>query len=121
MPEEESELREGGIFPAVEGEFQAPGIHREIGEAGREMKCAYCKAADHLETSCPTKASDRRFEVLLGVFFFVFMLPFYAGGFLIGIFWSAFKSGFDFTDGMWPQTWKALRGKKKEDGESGSV
>ena len=34
-----------------------------------------------------------------------------------GFIWSALKTGFEFGDGMWPETWKAVRGKKNDDGE----
>lgn len=85
------------------------------------MKCTYCDALDHLETRCPTRAGDRRKELILGMTFFILMLPCYIIGFIGGMCWSALKAGFEFTDGFWPQTWNAIRGKKKEDGESGSV
>jgi hypothetical protein len=85
------------------------------------MKCTYCNALDHLETVCPTKSGDRRLELLMGFVFFIPMLPFYVAGLLGGMFWSAFKCGFAFTEGFWPQTWKAIRGGRKDDGESGSV
>ncbi len=79
------------------------------------MKCDYCEKADHLESVCPTKAGDRRLELLLGIAFFVPMLPFYAIGWLSGMAWSALKAGFYFTEGFWPQTWSAIRGKRGDD------
>lgn len=81
------------------------------------MKCMYCDQLDHLESSCPTRKADRRTEVGLGCFLMVVMAPFYVLGLLAGMVKSAFKAGFGFTDDFWPETWKAIRGKKKDDGE----
>lgn len=81
------------------------------------MKCGYCDKLDHLESSCPIKKADRRREVGVGCFFMVFMIPFYLLGLLGGVAWSALTSGFKVIDGMWPQTWNAIRGKRKDDGE----
>lgn len=81
------------------------------------MKCGYCEKFDHLESSCPTKKGDRRTEVGMGCFFMVFMIPFYILGLFAGVAWSALSTGFKFSDGMWPQTWNAIRGKRKDDAE----
>lgn len=84
------------------------------------MKCEYCEATDHLETSCPTRAADRRKEVILAVFFLVLMSPAWILGTFLGLCWSSFTSAFKWMDGMWPQTWKAIRGVNKDERESNS-
>lgn len=81
------------------------------------MKCEYCDQLDHLESSCPTRKADRRTEVGVGIFFMVVMAPFYVLGLFAGLVWSASKAGFHFTNDFWPETWKAIRGKRKDDGE----
>lgn len=82
------------------------------------MKCEYCDAIDHLLTSCPTKAADRRKEVIVGILFLVLMVPAWLLGMIIGLCCNSFKHGFLWMNGIWPQTWNALRGKKGEEDES---
>lgn len=82
------------------------------------MKCEYCDALDHLLTSCPTKAADRRKEIIVGILFFVLMVPAWLLGMIFGLCCSAFKSGFVWMTDVWPQTWDALRGKKVDDDDS---
>lgn len=106
------------IFPSVKGEYPPEAGDRGSQEATKEtMKCQYCEKFDHLESSCPTKRGDRRTELGMGCFFVGLLAPFWFIGMLGGFVWSAVKSGFQFGDGMWPQTWTAIRGKKKDDGE----
>lgn len=79
------------------------------------MKCIYCGKEDHLESACSDKTASRRGEMLMGIAFAVFMAPFFAIGFLIGMVWSSLKAGFDFTWDSWPEVWKMILPKKKED------
>lgn len=81
------------------------------------MKCEYCEQFDHLQSSCPTKRTDRRNELGMGYFFIAMLGIFWIFGMISGFIWSALKAGFEFGDGMWPQTWKAIRGNRKDDGE----
>lgn len=81
------------------------------------MKCEYCDKLDHLESSCPSKKADKRKEIGLGLFFISILGPLWIIGAILGGVWSALKEGFQFSDGMWPQTWTAIRGKKKDDEE----
>lgn len=81
------------------------------------MKCDYCAAPDHLVTVCPTKAADRRKELIVGILFFVIMVPAWLLGAFFGLGWSSLRAGFMWMDDIWPQTWKAIAGKKKDEGE----
>ncbi len=78
------------------------------------MKCEYCAGTDHLESSCPTKKSDRRTELGMGWFFLLLLAPFWFFGMLYGFIRSAFKAGFEFGDGAWPQALNGVRGKKTD-------
>lgn len=106
-------------FQAFQGECQAENGDREASTSSKEaMKCGYCDKLDHLVSSCPMKARERRFEVALGCFFIFWLFWFWAIGAIVGAIWSCLKAGFAIGDGMWPQTWNAMRGKGKDDGES---
>lgn len=85
------------------------------------MKCSYCDGFDHLDSSCPARAGDRRKEVILSLIVFLLSFVFYIVGFVAGMWWSALRTGFLYTNDFWPEAWTTIRGKKAEDGESGSV
>lgn len=115
MVQESGGPGEKQFFPAIEREHQAEAGDRGPREGSSEtMKCEYCDKLDHLESSCPTRKTDRRTEVGMGCFFTVLLAPFYLVGMVGGFVWSAAKAGFEFGDGMWPQTWNAIRGKKDD-------
>jgi len=118
MVQESGGPGEKQFFPAVKGESETAGRDRGFEKAPEEMmKCGYCEQFDHLDTSCPTKLTDRRKELGLGYFFLFLLGIFWIIGIIGGFIWSALKTGFEFGDGMWPETWKAVRGKKNDDGE----
>jgi hypothetical protein len=124
MAEESSLPGKSSIFPAIKGESKTPGAYREAGSGSEEaekMKCTYCDGFDHLETRCPSRAGDRRKEIGLSLIVFVVSFIPYIIGFMGGIWWSALRTGFSFTKDFWPEAWATIRGKKGEDGESGSV
>lgn len=72
------------------------------------MKCTYCAAEDHLESSCLKRTANRRWMMSAAALAFIFLGPFYTVGFLAGIIWSSAKAGFEFTSEWWPKIWRKI-------------
>lgn len=84
------------------------------------MKCDYCAGEDHLLSACNVKARERNVDLGMGCLFAALMIPFYAIGWLVGIFSSGFLAGFRESKDLWLGTWKLIRGKKDKEPEDGA-
>lgn len=79
------------------------------------FKCGYCSKGGHSEEYCPTRKSDRRFEILIG------FIPFVVSGFLfvvggvVGFLFSSFWRGFLYFKDSWPWAKTLVFGKKERE------